>query len=318
MTRQSASAFGALFTNKDGLQDKFVSYWDHVSARFAKNPFVVGYDPLNEPFPANPARDPMLFLPGHMDKKYLDPMYSKLFETYQKNDPAQSMWFEPGPFPDSLGFFGGYIFPVGFKTPPGGAYGSDKHVLNDTRIAASSASPSARLVSPRSPTLTSAATGTIKASAPELETPKDSALPLFISEFGACLTEKPCTQEITQVGDIADKHLTGWAYWQFKTYADLTTTAGTGSEGFWNQDGTLQEWKVKALARSYVPLCQGSLTHMFFDTNTAFLKASFLFTEATKDSETSVYLNQELWYPNGYDLYVKNGSDAPVKIESKE
>ena len=43
----------------------------------------------------------------------------------------------------------------------------------------------------------------------------------------------------------------GWAYWQFKTYADLTTSAGTGSEGFWNQDGTLQDYKVKALARSY-------------------------------------------------------------------
>lgn len=62
---------------------------------------------------------------------------------------------------------------------------------------------------------------------------------MFISEFGACLTDEVCTREIKQVGDLADKNLTGWAYWQFKTYADLTTTAGTGSEGFWNQDGSI-------------------------------------------------------------------------------
>jgi hypothetical protein len=33
-----------------------------------------------------------------------------------------------------------------------------------------------------------------------------------------------------------------------KNFADLTTSAGTGSEGFYNNDGTLQDGKVKALA----------------------------------------------------------------------
>ena len=62
------STFGDFFNNVDGFQDKFISYWDHVSARFANNPYVVGYDPLNEPFMSNPMRDPMLLVPGHMDK----------------------------------------------------------------------------------------------------------------------------------------------------------------------------------------------------------------------------------------------------------
>ena len=89
LTKQSMAAFGALFTNRNGLSDKFVSYWDHVSRRFAKNPYVVGYDPLNEPFPANPARDPMLFMPGHMDKQYLAPLYTQIFEKYQTHDTNQ-------------------------------------------------------------------------------------------------------------------------------------------------------------------------------------------------------------------------------------
>jgi len=49
-----------------------------------------------------------------------------------------------------------------------------------------------------------------------------------------------------------DQYLVGWAYWEYKNFADLTTSAGTGSEGFYNSDGTLQTNKVAALARIYL------------------------------------------------------------------
>jgi hypothetical protein len=61
-----------------------------------------------------------------------------------------------------------------------------------------------------------------------------------------------CIQEITTVSEVCDEHLTGWAYWQFKNFGDLTTTAGTSSEGFYEKNGTLQVGKVKALARTYL------------------------------------------------------------------
>merc|ERR1712032_839258 len=47
------------------------------------------------------------------------------------NDENSLMWFEPVIVPDTLPLFGGLVFPVGFKQPPGGELGSDKHVLND-------------------------------------------------------------------------------------------------------------------------------------------------------------------------------------------
>ena len=73
--------------------------------------------------------------------------------------------------------------------------------------------------------------------------------------------------------DVADEHLVGWAYWQFKYYEDLTTSAGTGSEGFYNQDGSLQEWKAKALARS--SRRKGSDARAFlFSAHTVFFKGS--------------------------------------------
>lgn len=113
------------------MQDKFVDYWDHVSEKFAGNPYVVGYDPLNEPLPSNPWHDLTLEVPGVADRKILGPMYERIFKKYMANDKKSLMWFEPPPQPDSLPLFGGLTAPVGYVKPPGGEVGSVNHVLND-------------------------------------------------------------------------------------------------------------------------------------------------------------------------------------------
>jgi hypothetical protein len=48
-----------------------------------------------------------------------------------------------------------------------------------------------------------------------------------------------CIMEVKQVTDVADDTLVSWAYWMFKTFKDPTTTAGTGSEGYYNPDGSI-------------------------------------------------------------------------------
>ena len=63
--------FTALYKNKHGLQDKFAAFWDHVSARFASNKYVVGYDPLNEPFIGDFPKSLLDVKPGHGDKTLL-------------------------------------------------------------------------------------------------------------------------------------------------------------------------------------------------------------------------------------------------------
>lgn len=85
-SKQAVVGFDALFRNKKNLNDKFVAFWDATSSRFAGNPYVVGYDPLNEPSPANPARDPTMNVHGVMDRKYLTPTYGKIFDKAYSND----------------------------------------------------------------------------------------------------------------------------------------------------------------------------------------------------------------------------------------
>ena len=71
--------------------------------------------------------------------------------------------------------------------------------------------------------------------------------------------------EITNVADVVDEKLeTGWAYWQFKKYKELTSISGNRSEGFYEDDGTLHELKVKALGRTYIKAAQGQITNMNF------------------------------------------------------
>ena len=123
-------------------------------------------------------------------------------------------------------------------------------------------------------------------------------LPLIISEFGACLGTESCSMEINAVGDSCDNHLLGWAYWQFKNYADLTTSAGTHSEGFYNVDGTLQTSKVKALTRTYLPATQGVLKSVGFDVTSGLFNATFT-VDTSITSPSLAYYSFDLWYPNG-------------------
>lgn len=56
-----ASAFDGFYKNENGIFDKFLDFWKVVAKRFANNTNVVGYDPINEPWPANIYHDVMLF-----------------------------------------------------------------------------------------------------------------------------------------------------------------------------------------------------------------------------------------------------------------
>jgi len=35
---------------------------------FANNPYIIGYDPINEPFIGNFLKNPSMLIPGSMDK----------------------------------------------------------------------------------------------------------------------------------------------------------------------------------------------------------------------------------------------------------
>jgi endoglycosylceramidase len=103
--------FDALYTNKHNLTDAFLNYWKVVAQKFANNPNVIGFDPINEPFPSDFIQDPTLLQPGIFDQKKLAPLYEKVYQIYREANPNSIMYFETTQFPDeSLGkvFYSGF------------------------------------------------------------------------------------------------------------------------------------------------------------------------------------------------------------------
>ena len=122
-----------------------------------------------------------------------------------------------------------------------------------------------------------------------------------MSEFGACMGSDKCAMEITTFTEACDEHLAGWAYWQFKKFEDLTTSAGTQSEGFYNSDGSLQEIKVKALSRTYLQATQGLIGTMRFNSEIGRFVANVQINTKI-NAPTILYYNQQYYYQNGYNL----------------
>ena len=240
------------------------------------------------------------------------------------------MYFEPGQFPDELPIGKtGWVNKLGFDTPPGGKIGSPNHVLNDhTYCCQLSPAVCAATGEPDPKYIPDCKAWHEKRIGGRTDDAKRLGVPLIMSEFGACMDSDACVTEINQVADVSDEHLASWAYWEFKTYEDLTTSAGTHSEGFYNFDGTLQQVKVKALSRTYVKAAQGTIQTMKFTPTDADISTPMgHFTADIKidlsiDAPSVIHAAQVLnpkqaasiWYEHGFD-YTFEAVDTDIKPE---
>jgi hypothetical protein len=225
------------------------------------------------------------------------------------------MFFEPGQFPDMMGSIGGVdlIFHLGFETPPGGQIGSPNHVLNDhTYCCQMGLDVCSATGEPASDMKAKCLEWHEKRIGTRSQDAEKLGIPLFISEFGACLDSDACATEVTQVADVCDENLAGWSYWEFKPFHDLTTSAGNRSEGFYNNDGSLQTVKVKALTRPYVKAAQGTINSMKFvsEGDHAGSFTADITVEVAIQEPTLIHILTDTkdtgvsWYPNGIEYTV--------------
>jgi hypothetical protein len=126
---------------------------------------------------------------------------------------------------------------VGFSKPPGGEVGSANHALNAHTYCCQLNGDVCKTGEPSPDSAEECLAFHKQRMGQRRDDAKRLGVPLFMSEFGACLDSDVCAREINQVGDVTEEYLLGWSYWQYKTYKDLTTSAGNRSEGFYNPDG---------------------------------------------------------------------------------
>ncbi|HUY86327.1 MAG TPA: cellulase family glycosylhydrolase, partial [Acidimicrobiales bacterium] len=275
----AADAAYAHFWNNDvvgNLQGEFDRVWTAVASYFANDPWVVGYDPYNEPFsisllnfkdeqfdsklecfyvgkllPRIPvAGQPVISCPPS------DPNQG-LIQQIEAADPNHLVFYEPDIYTrrGSTNFVGAMNLPrlvfnfhdyCSFRSGTTG---------NPTDLMACS-NQEANTMSKRSE------------DRPELSSPAQPGGPAwFMSEFGATSN----SMLLGQLAADADNYLLGWSYWSWKYYNDPT---GSGDEALVNPSGKLRT-TVTALSRAYPVAIAGVPTAMSSNATTSIFNLTY-------------------------------------------
>ena len=313
------SIYDSFFDNENGTLDAFVNFWKVVAEKFKNKKNVLGYDLWNEPWTPNLWTDLKSLMPGYIDDHRLKDFYIKLNDGIKEVDPNYTMLFEPTPFPDTLPLFGGHALSTFSSAPVDTEQRQQMFNVHNYCCAADQnickdGEPKIEDATTKCPDFHERKTKKNKQQAEKM------GVPLIVTEFGACSKSESCYYEMLGVVKAADKYLTSWCYWMYKAFNDHTTTAAENQEGMFNEDGTLQSVKEKALSRSYIQSYQGIPLEVNFDDDTSVFTASFTYNPEIKEPSV-LYLHKELNYPNGYSLEFTGEDGSPIEgvdVEEKE
>eukprot|EP00930_Biecheleria_cincta_P048838 TRINITY_DN34097_c0_g1_i1.p1 TRINITY_DN34097_c0_g1~~TRINITY_DN34097_c0_g1_i1.p1 ORF type:complete len:554 (-),score=65.70 TRINITY_DN34097_c0_g1_i1:8-1669(-) len=155
----------------------------------------------------------------------------------------------------------------------------------------------------------------------------------ILSEFGSLGNTSAELAELQDVVKLADEHFSSRAYWQYKSYRDITSSGGLGLLTFYS-DGDLQADKVRALATPYAQIVAGLPRFMLFDASSATFVLEFApmrnESGAERGAETAlhrtsvVHLSTPLHYPNGFrvmtnaannDFVLRLSDESVLEIE---
>ena len=107
--------------------------------------------------------------------------------------------------------------------------------------------------------------------------------------------------------DAADEFMHSWTYWTYKSFEDITTQ-NKATETFFNEDGSLQSAKVRALSRTYAPsvaTAEPASVRVRFDSESSNFQLSY--NASPGGGETTIYANEALRYPSGVNVTLQAG-----------
>jgi endoglycosylceramidase len=289
------------------LQGQFDLVWGKVAAYFRNDPWLLGYDPFNEPFSSSLVRVGDEHFDSQLECFYTGRAHGAeaingvplscpaavpadgVVPTILANDPHHLIFDEPDNFarrglPTFLGpmNFSNLVYNVhiycGARSPVTG---------NPTDLAACAAQETHSLK--------------VRAEDPhEMASPVQPGGPAwFVSEFGA--SSDPGL--LTAITAQANAHLVGWAYWAWKYYADPT---GSAAESLVMANGTLRS-TARVLSQTYPEAVAGRPTSISFDPATGAFGLRYV-PDPTIRAPTVIFVPTRMHYPAGYCTQVAGGT----------
>ena len=286
LTPQVSEAFDSFWLDRDNLIERYAGAWQAVARRFADQPYSMGYDLMNEPWPgsqyptcATPQGCPVF------DTQVLQPTWRRLTTTIRQADPNNLVWYEPE-----------VLFNFGAQTNMGPV--ADDNVglsWHDYCLPAAALHAQGFTDLPACPQLHDLVWDHQDTARARMGTTS------LVTEFGA----SDDLADLTQVTARADAHLTGWQYWQYKEWADPTTESqDSGGQGLFRDDAdlaTLKRDKARILVRTYPQATAGIPTVLSFDPDSG--DFSYTYTPRPAAGPTEIFVSP-LHYPHGYRIEV--------------
>lgn len=289
------------------LQGQYIRVWKTVAHYFRGNRWVVGFDPINEPFtktllPGKPEVAARLecFYTGvaHPGRSALDGSVlscppddprTGLIRTLRAASPHQLVFFEPDIYSNTG--HSNDLGPMDFK---GLVYnfhdycGLRSGVTGNPTDLTACADQELRTMQRRSD------------ERPDLATPKQPEGPAwFMSEFGAT-TSNALMDRLTR---IADELQLGWTYWQWKYYDDPT---GSSAEALVTPDGQVSPI-VQSLSRAYPQAVAGTPVSFSFDPGSREFHLLYVPNQSIA-APTVIFVPVSVHYPHGYRAQVVGGT----------
>lgn len=293
-TPEQSTVWDEFWAGRHGLIDAWAGAWRAVAAHWRGQPYLMGYDLLNEPW-AGLEWPECLFdgCPTTYERE-LQPAMTTALRAIREADPSGIVWFEPQQLA------GGRGTPTYFTAIAGEEQlGFSWHNYCPQVFFESQGIPGQDVEECQA-----YADGINRTALDQGDRMKAVGL---MSEFGA--TDNERALEIDT--EVADRHFTSWMYWAYKVWND-PTTADT-AQGLFHDDADLASGKPKlrSLVRTYPQATCGTPASLSFDPRTG----DFAYTYEAGSCHgrpTDVFISP-LHYPRGFDLAVDGGTARPAR-----
>jgi len=297
------------FWNNDvvgDLQGEYDRSWAAVATAFAGNPWVIGYDPINEPFTTRLSPTPTTFIdtqlecfytglakPGIIDGQPADcppdDPEQGVIASIETADSRHLIFREPTIFashglPNEVGAMDFPNLVLNFHDYCSFRSGVTGNPYDLTACLSQEDRTFFLRTGERSSVVSN---------------PQPHGLPLMMSEFGA-------TQSASLIAGVtatANQAVSSWIYWSWKYYDDPT---GSSSEAMVNDNGTLRPI-ARALAQTYPQAVAGSPLLIVFNPRNGAFYFSYTSNGAIT-APTLIWMSLRYYYPSGYCATASAGS----------
>ncbi|HWM74954.1 MAG TPA: cellulase family glycosylhydrolase [Nocardioides sp.] len=289
-TPETSTVFDEFWANKHGLLDGWVGAWRVAARRWKHQPYLMGYDLINEPWMG--LEWPTCLSNGCRGsyRRELQPALERATRAIRRIDRRNIVWWEPQQFA------GGQRIDTFFTAPkrepqlglswhsycPEVFYESQGLPIGDVEKCWSFGRDRQRHALHQSRRM--------------------RAVPMM-SEWGA--TDNIRALQIDAA--VADEHLMGWAHWAYKFWRDPTTA--DDAQGLFRDDrrlSTVKRAKVRTLVRTYAQATAGTPLKMRFDTDSGAFR--YRYRPDRRIHEPTEIFVSPLHYPRGWRVQVDHGT----------